>query len=289
MFRTGWRQYLLIAPVQMMLLAFLFLPALYVIWLSFNSWSYGMPARWVGFENFLYVLGDKVFWRAMINTMIVVNLVVYLELAIAAGLAVALAGRVFLKPLVISIILMPYAITEVTAVVMWRYMFEPDVGMINYWLTSIGLGQIDWIVNRWHALFLVALLTVWVTLPFTFIILYSAVRTQSRETVEAAIVDGASRLQIFRYVTWPHIKPAVLIALIFRYIAGLRLFSEVWLLSKGGPARLTEVLAVYLYREGFAYQNFGVAGATGLIMLIVSLVIAGFYLQRMHARMVKYA
>jgi len=200
-----------------------------------------------------------------------------------------MAGWVPGKRLIISLLLMPYAVTEVTAVVMWRFMLEPDVGIISWLLTSIGIGEISWAINRWDALTVVSLLSIWLTLPFTFLILYSAVTTVPKELNEAAVVDGASRFQNFWNVTLPRITPAILVALMFRYIFALRLFSEVWLLTEGGPARLTEVLAVYLYRHGFRYQEFGIAAAAGWILTILSLVTASYYLYQLYKRMFRDA
>ena len=99
--------------------------------------------------------------------------------------------------------------------------------------------------------------------------------------MQAALVDGATRTQVFWYVTLNVIKPALLIAILFRYIFAMRLFAEVWLLTGGGPGAQTEVLSTYLYRFGFRYQNAGIASATGWIMLVLSLVIAAFYLRRL--------
>jgi multiple sugar transport system permease protein len=128
---------------------------------------------------------------------------------------------------------------------------------------------------------------VWHHLPFTFLILYAALTTVPQDVLEAAEIDGASRWQAFRLVTIRLIMPAVLIAVLFRYIFAIRTFAEVWLLTEGGPARLSEVLAIYLYRETFKYHEFGMASATGFVMLAMSLVIALPYLKRMYAEAVR--
>ncbi len=289
MYKVRWFHYLMISPVQLLLIGFIFLPSLYVIWLSLHQSSYGTEAVFVGFANYVFIFSDPIFWRALWNTFVVVNVVVYGELILGIGLAVLMAGWVPGKRIIISLLLMPYAVTEVSAVVMWRFMLEPDVGLINWALESIGLGQISWATSRWQALMVVSVLSIWLTLPFTFLILYAAVTTLPRDVVEAATVDGAGRLQTFWHVTLPMIMPAVLVALLFRYIFAMRLFSEVWLLTEGGPARLTEVLAVYLYRHGFRYQEFGVAAATGWIMVALSLIIALYYLYQMYKRMFRDA
>ena len=281
--------YLMIAPAQLLLVVGIFIPALYVFWLSLHQSSFGMAPQWVGLANYAYIMGDPLFWRAFWNTFIVVNVIVYGELALGLGLAVLIAGWVPGKRWVIAVLIAPYAITEVTAVVMWRYMLEPDVGMINYALTSIGMGQIDWAVRPFHALMTASLLAIWQHLPFTFLLLYAAVTTIPRELIEAAEVDGAGAWQRFYLVTIPLVMPALLIALLFRYIFAMRLFSEIWLLTQGGPARLTEVLAVYLYRQAFNYHQFGVASATGWAMLLLSLLVALPYLWHTYKKLFRDA
>jgi multiple sugar transport system permease protein len=239
----------------------------------------------VGLQNYIFIFTDPVFWRAFWNTFWVVNVVVYGELLLGIGLALLLAGWMPGKRIIIAVLLAPYAITEVTAVVMWRYMLEPDVGLINYLLMQWHLPQIEWSINPLHALAVVALLSIWLHLPFTFLILYAAVTAIPRELIEASVVDGASPWQTFWHVKLRVIMPAILVALMFRYIIAMRLFSEVWLLTEGGPARLTEVLAVYLYRHAFRYHEFGVAAATGWAMLLLSLLIALPYLYQMYRQM----
>jgi multiple sugar transport system permease protein len=184
---------------------------------------------------------------------------------------------------------MPYAITEVTAVVMWRFMLEPDVGLINWALQNFLGFQIDWGTNRWQALLVISLLSIWLTLPFTFLILYSSVTSVAQEYLEAARIDGASRLQAFRHVVLPAIMPAILVAVMFRYIFAMRLFAEVWLLTQGGPANLTEVLATYLYRNGFRYQDFGLASAAGWILVALSLLLSTPYLYQLYRRLFRNA
>jgi len=186
------------------------------------------------------------------------------------------------KPLVIAIILAPYAITESSGIVMWRYMFEPDVGMISQLLGQMGIPELEWSTKPAATLFLASTIAIWHHLPFTFLILYAALTTVPREVLEASRIDGASAWQEFHLITLRLIMPAVLIAVLFRYIFAIRTFAEVWLLTEGGPARLSEVLAIYLYRELFKYHQFGMAAATGVFMLAMSLAIALPYLMRMY-------
>jgi len=149
-------------------------------------------------------------------------------------------------------------------------------------LSRAGLGQLDWNTEPAQTLALAAVIAIWHHLPFTFLILYSALTTVPKDVLEAADIDGARAWQKFWLVTVRMIMPAIMISILFRYIFAIRMFSEVWLLTEGGPARLSEVLAIYLYRETFKYHEFGVASATGWCMLLLSLLIALPWFWRMH-------
>lgn len=271
----------LIAPTQGLVLAVLALPALYLVWLSLHASSFGINARWVGLENYAHILGDGYFWRSLGNTAVIVLVVVHAELLLGLGLALLFASGLPMRRLLLAVVLAPYAVSEVAAVVMWRYLFDPEVGHLAQLLASAGLPVLDWAVNPTHGLVLVALLSVWLHLPFTFMILYAARLAVPVELYEAARIDGATGWQAFRRVTLPLLIPALLIAALFRLIFAFRLFSEVWLLTSGGPARSTEVVAVYLYLEAFRYNAFGAAAATGWLMVIGSLLLASPYLWRL--------
>jgi ABC-type sugar transport system permease subunit len=279
----------LLAPAQILLIGLILLPAIWVGWMSFQRASFGADPVFVGFENYRALLADAAFWRAAWNTFVVVNAVVYGELLLGLGLALLLSGWMPFRRVVIALLIAPYAINEVSAVAMWRFVLEPDIGMVNWALIQLGIGQLDWSADPADALVLAALLSIWMHTPFTFLILYAAVQGVPQETHEAARVDGANAWQAFRHVTLPFILPAILVALLFRYITAMRIFAEIWLLTEGGPARMTEVLAVYLYRAAFRYHEFGLASATAFAMVLLSLAVAAPYLFAAWRRMFRDA
>ncbi len=279
---AGW----LLAPTHLLVLLVIVVPATYVIWLSLQSSTFGQSASWVGLANYSHVLADPYFWRAMANTIGVVLVVVHVELLLGLLTALLFATRLPCKRLLLAAVLAPYAVSEVSAVVIWRFLFEPEVGPVTLALHALGLPGLEWSVSPLAGLTLVALLSIWLHLPFTFVILYAARLLVPTELHEAARVDGATRLAIFRRVTLPHLWPAILIAMLFRYIFAFRLFSEVWLLTGGGPARSTEVVGVYLYLEAFRYNAFGSAAATGWLMALASLLLASVYLWRLRRGMI---
>jgi multiple sugar transport system permease protein len=278
-----------VLPALLLLAAVILIPAIHVFWLSFQASTFGRAASFVGIANYAKILTDPYFWRAFRNTVMVVLVVVHVELVLGLAMALLFVTRLPLRKLMIAAVLAPYAVSEVGAVVMWRTLFDPDTGFMTRVLESVGLPSLEWAVRPGHGLTLVALLSIWLHLPFTFVILYAARLAIPVELFEAARVDGANAWQTFRRVTLPLLMPAILVAMLFRYIFAYRLFSEVWLLTQGGPARSTEVLAVYLYLEAFRYNSFGAAAATGWIMVLTSLLLAGFYLRRLYREMFRAA
>ena len=274
----------MVSPALLLLVALLAAPAILVFWLSLNASTYGQDAVFVGAANYLKLLHDPIFWRAFWNTVIVVNLVVYGELLLGLGLAVLLAGWMPGKRLIIAAMIAPYAITETSGIVMWRYLIEPDVGLLTQVLDRIGLGGLDWSTDPVQTLLVASAIAIWHHLPFTFLVLYSALLALPQDAMEAAEIDGAGPVQMFWRITLPMLMPAILIAGVFRTIFAIRMFAEVWLLTEGGPARLSELLAIYLYRETFRYHDFGAASATGWCMLLVSVLIALPYLLQIRRR-----
>lgn len=275
----------LVAPVHILILSVIVIPSIFVIWLSLTKSSFGQEPTYVGLENFIRVLSDPAFRSALWNTVLIVVFAVHIELVLGLLVALLFASGLPFRRFLLVAVLAPYAVSEVIAVVMWRFLFDPDAGPVTLALQAIGLPILDWSFEPTHAMILIALLTIWLHLPFTFIILYAARLAIPSDLYEAARIDGATPFQAFRRVTLPLLGPAIVVALLFRYIFAFRIFSEVWLLTQGGPARMTEVLAVYLYRVAFRYQEFGMASATGWAMVFLSLLISVFYLRAMYRRM----
>jgi multiple sugar transport system permease protein len=282
--KFGIRQLAMLFPAQGLLILVIALPSLYVFWLSFTDSSYGKQAVFVGVQNYVAISNDAYFWRALVNTLVVINIIVYGELILAFIIASSFAKGLPMRSVMLAMVIMPYAISEVVAVVIWKFLLDPNVGSLARLLTGLGIPEIQWATNPAHGLGLVCVISIWVHLPFTFMILYAAMLAVPKELYESARIDGASGWQSFRFVTLPLVMPAVLIALVFRYILAFRLFSEVWLLTAGGPARMTEVLAIYLYKQSFTYANFGKGAATGWVMVMVSGMIAAMYLHLLYRR-----
>ncbi|MEO6626670.1 MAG: sugar ABC transporter permease, partial [Burkholderiaceae bacterium] len=268
----------LIAPVHALVFTLLVIPGLYVMWLSLQASTFGKAPTFVGWSNYRHVLADAYFWRALLNTVIIIVVVVHAEMLLGLGLGLLFASGVPAKRLLLAAVLAPYAVSEVSAAVIWRFLFDAEAGPVNIGLRALGLPSLEWSVDATHGLALISLLSIWLHLPFTFLILYAARLAIADELYEAARVDGSKPWQTFRSITLPLLMPAILLAVLFRYIFVFRIFSEVWLMTGGGPARTTEVVGVYLYLEAFRYNAFGAASATGWIMVLLSLLLGAGYL-----------
>jgi len=278
-----------LTPAHALVLGVIALPALYVIWLSLSSSTFGKAPTFVGTANYAHALTDPYFWRALGNTIVIVLIVVHVELLLGLAMALLFASGLPARRVLLAAVLMPYAVSEVSAAVIFRFLFDLDVGPVNVALNAVGLPMLEWSVVPAHGLVIIALLSIWLHLPFTFIILYAARLSIPAQLYEAARMDAGSGLQTFRYVTLPLLMPAILVAMLFRYIFAFRLFSEVWLMTQGGPARSTEVLAVYLYLDAFRFNAFGAAAATGWLMVLISLVLGAGYLWGLRRQMVSDA
>lgn len=277
--------YLLLTPVHFVLLVVVGLPTLYILWLSLNTSTWGTSLQFVGLENYRQLFTDPYFWRATLNTFLVVIGVVYIEMVLGLLLATFFIKGVLAKKLMFPVILMPYAISPVVGVLIWKTLMDPNIGIVARLLSMITHSNVNYCVSPSQSLVLIGFINLWLHLPFTFILLYSGMLSISETIYEAARIDGADSFQIYFRITLPLLTQTMLITIIFRLVFAFRLFSEVWLLTGGGPIRKTEVMAVYLYQHAFRYGNFGIAAATGCLMVIGSLLIASLYLYQMQNRM----
>ena len=280
----GALQAALAAPALLLLVLVIALPSVYVLWLSFTESSYGRDPVFIGLANYEAIWRDRFFWRALINTLVIVNVVVYAELVLAFLIAHVFAQGMPLRSMTMAVLLTPYAISEVVAVVMWKFLVDPEYGALTRPLLEMGLSELRWAIDPTHGIVLICIICIWLHLPFTTVIIYAAMLAVPKHMLEAAAVDGASGWQTMRHVVIPAVMPAIMIALIFRYIISFRIFTEVWLLTGGGPARMTEVMAVYLYKQAFTYTNFGQGAAMAWIMVLVSGAIAAIYMRRLYGR-----
>ncbi len=266
------------APVVGLLVAVVVVPELAALGLSLHRYTYGQPPAWIGAGNYAQLWADPAFWNALRNNLLFVAAAVLLELGVGLAMATVLARGFPLQRLWVALYLAPYAVSPVVGVITWKYMLEPDVGLVNYALGRAGIASPAWFSDPWLALSAVILIEVWRYAPFVAMVCYPAILSLPADYFDAAKVDGAGPWQTFVRVTVPLIRPALLVAVVFRVIFALRTFDTIWILTRGGPVGGTEVLATYLYQQGFRYWELGAAAATAWVMLAVTALAASWYM-----------
>lgn len=277
--RNHGKHFLLVIPALIPLILIILLPALQTIYWSFRDVSYGIDMGFVGLDNYVRLFSDASLWKALYNTFLFTIIVVVGQITIGLLSALLLSRPFPFQKAIVSVVILPYAVTSVVAIIIWRYMLTTDVGIINHLLQHLGFKSINWSAVPLHAWIVVTAIHIWREFPFAFLIFYSAIRSIPKSLFEATAIDGASGFQVFRYLTFPLIKPALMLTSMFAVIFSFRSFDTVYILTRGGPLRSTELLSILLYRQGFSYWESGMASATAVILTISTLIFGFIYLR----------
>lgn len=282
--------YLLILPVIVVVTAILGYPLYRLVVLSFQQ--YGLPeliqrkGTWVGFDNYASVLRDDIFWDTLLRTVIFTAANVGLTIGIGTLIALLLV-RVspWMRVLLSAGLVLVWSMPAVVAVQVWYWMTSFQNGILNHALTQLHIGdysQHDWYATTFSKLTMVTLLIVWGAIPFVAITVYAGLAQVPRELVEAAEIDGASSLRVFRDVTFPILKPIFLILTSLSIIWDFGVFTQPYLLIGASQADPTNyVMGVYVFIEGYAHTDFGRGAAISLLMLLIVAVLSIAYVRRM--------
>jgi len=255
-------------PGLVFLFAIDFVPLIYSAWISFYEWWLLRPRniRFVGFGNYLQLATDPEFGRAVVVTTVFTVGAVAAEFLAGLGLALLFAQPLrFLRPLRV-LLLLPLFIVPVVGATMWRVIFHPELGVLNYYLNLAGLGRPAWLGDPTLALVSITLVDAWRTIPFMFLVLYAGLQMLPAELYEAAAVDGASRWQAFRHVTVPLLTYIMLVALLIRGMDAFREFDIIFVLTGGGPGTATQTIQMLNYRV-FGLGHMGLANSFGMVTL----------------------
>lgn len=267
-FSTGFYKMLFMTPTILVLALVVAAPLLYSFWLSLHEYiiTYGMGDL-VWFENYKVMMTEEfagVSWITMKLTVIVV----VLEFLIAFGLALLL-NQPWLKfrEFYLLVLMLPILMTPVAVALMFRLMFNPNLGVINWLISLVGIPQQGWFGDPNLALATVVFVDIWNETSLMLIMLYAGLKSLPQDPVEAARIDGANAFQILRHVTLPMLKPVILVTLLIRMITALKSYDLIYMLTQGGPGKVTETISFYAYRLGFRFLDIGQAAAVSFILL----------------------
>jgi ABC-type sugar transport system permease subunit len=285
--RAAWA---LVLPAVLTILLVALFPLAWTVWESLHLHDLRMPwlgKPFVGIDNYTEALRDPRFWSALGHTAFFAATSVGLELIIGLWLALALNRAFRGRGLVRAAVLVPWAIPTVVSALLWRFMFEGRTGIVNSVLVSIGAlsEPVVWFIQPAAAWVPVVLADVWKTTPFVALLLLAGLQNIDASLYEAARIDGASAWRQFRHVTLPLLKPAILVALIFRTLDAFRVFDLIYALTGGGPGTSTEPIALYTFNALLQNLQFGYGSALSVIVFLITFCLALLYIRLMGAEL----
>ena len=277
--RTGKRPatvaVLMLLPAGVLIITFLIIPILLTFGLAFTNARLisPQPARFTGVENFVRLFGSDTFWASLRNTMIFAVVIVPVQSAIALGLALLINVKTRGVNFFRTVYFLPVVTSIVVVSILWLFLYQPN-GLINALLAKVGVQGPDWLGNPNTALFAIIVLSIWQAVGFHMVIWLSGLQTIPGELYEAASIDGAGAWQQFANVTWPGLRQTRTFILITITIAAFALFTQVNVMTDGGPLDATTTLVYQAVRTGFQQQQTGYAAAISLVFFILVLIVS---------------
>jgi len=276
----GWLRRLPLLPALVYVILITQLPFVLTIVYSLQKWNllYPVPPRFIGLQNYLDILNDPSIRIAIWNTIVLTISAVTISVALGVGIAVLLNREIFGKGILRTLMIGPFLVMPTAAALMWKdTLLNPLTGFVNYILTPIGLGSFDFI-NRFPMASIVGI-EVWRWTPFMMLIVLAGLQSQNQEVLEAAEVDGARPLQMFRYITLPSIRPFIELGALLGSLFIVQSFDTIFMTTQGGPGEATTNLPFKLYLEAFQAFDIGRASAIGVLAVILTMIVATFALR----------
>lgn len=274
---------LFIAPFVITALFFMVYPIAEAIRMAFYSYNPLRPdlSAFVGFANFAFILEDPLFWSSFWQATVWTSLSILFQTVLGVGIALLLHRALFGIALFRGLLLFPYIVPTVVIALIWRWIFNPEIGVVNYSLLASGIIKepIYWLSTPTMAMASTIMLNVWKYTPFVVICVLARLQSVPLELYDAAKVDGAGVMRRFLDVTLPQLKEVLIVVIVFRTIWTFNKFEEIYLLTKGGPGTSTFNLAVYSFEQSMASLRLGVGAATGVVMMIMLLIGSIVYLR----------
>jgi multiple sugar transport system permease protein len=264
--------YGMLTPSFLVLAVFIYFPVVFTLYLSFQRWRLLRgPASFAGLANYQFMLTSEDFWQALRNTFY------FAAGAIPTGMALALLIAMLLnRPLRgVALYRTAYFIPVITSMVavsvVWLWIYHPDVGLMNWLLGLVGLGPVRWLNEPGPAMPALIIMSVWKGLGYNVIIYLAGLQNVPQHLFEAARIDGANRWQLFRHITWPLVTPTSFLIFIMAVINSFQSFTQVHVMTQGGPLGATTVIVYYLYQQAFQQFNMGYGSAVAMALFVIIL------------------
>jgi multiple sugar transport system permease protein len=267
-----------VVPALVVVLAVIVFPWLFTIWMSFNEWKVGSPTTFVGFSNYLRLPTDPRFVEAVGHTLLYTVLSVLLPVVFGTFAAVVFHVKFPLRGVLRAIFIMPMMATPVAIALIWTMMFHPQLGVLNYLLSLVGIPPQLWVFHPATVIPSLVLVETWQWTPLVMLIVLGGIAALPTEPYESAQLDGAGMWQMFRYITLPLIMPFIFIAAMIRTIDAVKSFDIIFAITQGGPGSASETINVYLYSVAFVYYDLGYGSAIAVIFFVLIVLLAAVLL-----------
>lgn len=274
---------MLIAPTVLIFCAVIVYPLISAIYLSlFQIYTPTQEGGFVGFANYRELLASGEFWRSLVNTLIWTVGTLTLQIVFGVGMALLLNQNLWFRALARSLVLFPYFVSTVVAVLVWRWLFNDLYGILNHFIMMAGLSDmpLDWLGSMPNAMISVIFVGAWKYFPFVVIAVLARLQTIPESLYEAARIDGAGPISRFFDVTLPQLKGVLTVIILLRAIWDFKEFDLIYLLTGGGPVISTQTLSLLVYKEAFSLNEMGSASAYAVAMMLVMLVFMVVYIRR---------
>nr|WP_249667556.1 sugar ABC transporter permease [Cellulomonas fengjieae] len=270
--RIGWA---FVAPFMVVFLMFLIWPLVHGFYLSFTGESItGAGGELLGFDNYVEALNDPIMWRSLLNTLwfTVLSTVPLVIVALVLALLVhqGLPGQWLWR----LSFFMPFLLASTVAAQFWIWMYNPQLGLVNYLLGAVGVDPVAWLQDPTWAMFAVVLMTLWWTVGFNFLLYLTALQNIPEQQYEASALDGAGRWRQLRSITVPQLGPTTVLIVILQILASLKIFDQIYIMTQGGPGGVTRPVVQYVFETGFTGYRFGYASAIAYIFFAIIVIIS---------------
>ncbi|OQW81300.1 MAG: ABC transporter permease [Proteobacteria bacterium ST_bin15] len=277
----NWLGFWFMMPAAAILILFLAYPLFLGVWLSFTDTRIGRDGVFIGLENYEWLSEDSIFLQSIFNTVLYTAVASIVKFALGLYLALLLNERVPFKAIVRSIVLIPFIVPTVLSALAFWWIYDTQFSIISWSLKQLGLldTNIDFLGNPFNARVSVIIANIWRGVPFVAITLLAGLQTVSPSLYEAATLDGATRWQIFRYITYPLLTPIIAVVMTFSVLFTFTDFQLIWVLTRGGPVNATHLMATLSYQRAILGGRLGegAAIATAMIPFLILAIMVSFY------------
>jgi multiple sugar transport system permease protein len=261
--------YLLVSPYLIYVIVFVLFPVIFCFFLTFQKWNIIAPMHFIGVKNYTRLFHDRLFWKAIGNTLKFLLLHIPLQLVVSLFLAELLNRKIRAIAFFRGSFFLPVIVSGVVVTILWQQLFGYDAGIFNRVLAFFGIHKIGWLINPKMAIYSIAIMATWKNLGLYVILFLIGLQTVPPQYYEAAKLEGATRWQQFIHITLPMINPTIFMVVILSTIGGFSLFIEPFIMTGGGPLNQTLSAVLYIYKQAFQYYNMGYSATLGFFYAIM--------------------